>query len=66
MSEYITMAEAQKRLGVSRDRLWRYVRDHGIESKKQEADKRKKYINWDDVKAILDLKETQEKEGVSE
>ena len=52
-AEYITVGEAQKRLGVSRDKMSRLMSDGELSFKINPIDKRKKYVLVSDVDALL-------------
>jgi len=50
--EYVTMAEAQRILGISRQKIWRMVKDGELAAYQDPKDKRKKLVRRNDIDEV--------------
>ena len=50
--EYVTMAEAQEILGVSRFKIWQLVKEGKLQTFRSDLDRREKLIRRSDLDAV--------------
>ena len=53
MGDYLTMQEAMRLLGISRQTIWRLVRDGKLQTYQLETNRRVKLVKRTDVEALM-------------
>jgi excisionase family DNA binding protein len=63
MEDYLSMQEAMRLLGISRQTIWRLVRDGKLQTYQLETNRRVKLVKHSDVEALMRPRPIEADEG---